>query len=189
MPWAISIGARNFAARTFSPSAVRIMWARNPFARLLSAFLDKAARPERQPAYKRLVGTKDWAWFETLMKEIEGPYDDTPAEFARFVRVLARNKREGRFINNHFEPQVERCGLPRGFQYDFVLRVEDTAVWYADVVRLLGLEDDIASGWGAATSPNKDVVSLLLLAPYSSSCYFCLLLLQCLQLCLCPFNR
>jgi hypothetical protein len=52
-------------------------------------------------------------------------------------------------------------------RYDFYLKVEDMAVWFADLVSLLGLEDAVATGWGA---DYKKVVKLPILQTHCAVC-------------------
>ena len=54
-----------------------------------------------------------------------------------------------RTVNGHFRLQHDACKLPWGATWDYELKVEDMASWYAPLVRLLGLEAEACSGWGA----------------------------------------
>jgi hypothetical protein len=130
------------------------MWVRNPYSRLLSAFLDKGVNTP---------GEKSW---QDKVKRLGGPYYDSPQEFHRFLRNIVDVWEEGEALDYHFKPQSRLCGLPQGVRYDFYLKVEDMAVWFADLVSLLGLEDAVATGWGA---DYKKVVQLLLCKPTALS--------------------
>ena len=50
------------------------------------------------------------------------------------------------WTDGHFAPMTEHCGLDNGVKYDFILKVEEVDVWYADLVRLLDLEDSVEKG-------------------------------------------
>lgn len=56
-------------------------------------------------------------------------------------------RQSDREINGHFLPLSQRCGLPQGLQYDFFLQVEETDLWYMDVLALMGLAPFAADGW------------------------------------------
>ena len=115
------------------PEAVRIMWVRNPYERLLSGFLDKA-RPGMflsGPHYG-------------------GPYERSPEGFHRFVSDqfhILKLVPSGLGMNKHFRPQALQCGLQKGFQYDFILKADKMNEWYPDVVNMLALEGHVRYGW------------------------------------------
>jgi hypothetical protein len=123
------------------------MLVRNPYARLLSGFLDKAVD----------IFPKDGGFANDMKSEYGAPYSATPPEFKRFVGVLLRRRQEGKPINSHFSPQVEQCGVSDGMQYDMFLKVEDTATWYADFIALMDLQDTVRTGWGSDATPAKMV--------------------------------
>ena len=98
--------------------------------RLLSGFLDKMQlqrKADRAPAYFRPGGS-----------------------FEEFVRNLTSLERP-RLADIHFRPASRQCGLPFGMRYDYALKVEEMAEWYEPLVRLLGLEATVQSGWNRTT--------------------------------------
>ena len=101
-----------------------------PQDRLLSGFLDKMQlqrKADRAPAHFLPGGT-----------------------FEEFVRNLTSLERP-RLADIHFRPASRQCGLPFGMRYDYALKVEDMAQWYEPLVRLLGLETTVQSGWNRTT--------------------------------------
>lgn len=95
----------------------RVLITRNPFDRLLSAFLEKE------------VGGG-------LFSGSRAP--GTAGGFAAFVANLSALP-VGQ-LNMHFKPQHLLCGLPQGFRYDYVLPLEEMDSWYAPLAVLLGLD-------------------------------------------------
>ena len=101
-----------------------------PQDRLLSGFLDKMQlqrKADRAPAHFLPGGT-----------------------FEEFVRNLTSLERP-RLADIHFRPASRQCGLPFGMRYDYALKVEEMAQWYEPLVRLLGLETTVQSGWNRTT--------------------------------------
>ena len=97
---------------------------RNPFTRLLSAFLDKV---ERHPAPQK--------W----------PSGFTGAGgFGAFVRAVVAEPAAS--LNKHFALQSAQCGLDAGMRYE-VLKLEEEDAWYASLVCRLQLQQAVASGW------------------------------------------
>eukprot|EP00466_Bigelowiella_natans_P011087 jgi/Bigna1/83181/fgenesh1_pg.103_\ len=48
----------------------------------------------------------------------------------------------------HFTPQFSHCGVQNGFLYDYYLKIEETELWYEELVRHLGMENVMQHGWG-----------------------------------------
>ena len=104
-------------ASTVAPPVLTIV--RNPYARLLSAYLDKAAR------HKRGI-----------------TFNGTFPEFAvHLASCVERVEGHGSCPRSdlHFAPQLSHCHLSDGFHYDLVLRLEEMPRWYEAVINLLGL--------------------------------------------------
>jgi hypothetical protein len=88
----------------------------------------------------------------------------SPSDFAAFVNdlhniVVERFGWEGSIINKHFVPMSPKCAINAGLGYDYVLRVERIGIWYPALVNMLGLQDDVKSGWRelyAASTNNAD---------------------------------
>jgi len=104
------------ALSTATPPVVTLV--RNPYARFLSAFLDKAAR------HKRGI-----------------TFNGTFAEFAVNLAGCDPDIRDGTCPRRdvHFTPQLKHCYLSDGFRYDLVLRIEEMPMWYEAVMAMLGL--------------------------------------------------
>ena len=98
----------------------RVLFTRNPFDRLLSAFLEKE------------VG--DGLFSGSRAPETAGGFTAFAANLSALpVGQLKR-------VNMHFKPQHLLCGLPQGFRYDYVLPLEEMGSWYAPLAVLLGLD-------------------------------------------------
>jgi len=114
------------------PSRMRFMIVRNPYARILSGFLDKCISNP---------------WGNVRCPGM--PYSRTAEDFARFVEVLYDDYMVKQVhVNTHFTPLVDHCGLPKGFKYHFYLKSEEIDVWYPGFVSYVGLESSVKSGWG-----------------------------------------
>jgi len=133
------------------PSRVRLMFVRNPYARLLSGFLDMAVNPVGMLNPNNTKFPKG----RSILSQ-GGPYSNTPAEFARFLGVMLDMEQSGKYINGHFTPLSHRCGIKQGLQYDFFLHVEEMDIWYTDVVALMGLGPYVANGWAPATKNRSE---------------------------------
>mmetsp|Transcript_26421 Transcript_26421/g.66426 ORF Transcript_26421/g.66426 Transcript_26421/m.66426 type:complete len:381 (+) Transcript_26421:414-1556(+) len=122
------------------PATLRFMWVRNPYTRLVSAFLDKiCGRPKRWLArIKELGGGKlltcDAAGFLKLLQSLNSMAD------------------RGEHMKSLFALQKDRCGLPYGMQYDYFLKVEHEAEWYPEFVSMTGLADVARHGWAEGAS-------------------------------------
>ena len=106
---------------------------RNPYARFLSAYLDKAA------PHKRGI-----------------TFNGTFAEFA--VHLASCKPQPGEWTGScpsrdvHFAPQLSLCHLSAGFRYDLVLRIEEMPIWYEAVIDLMGLRV-AAQSYGKGKDP------------------------------------
>ena len=111
-------------------ATVRIMMVRDPYARLLSAFLDKVPPSAH---HLRRVPTMQ----------------PTPANFVHFVESYLLPHRPP--ADWHFALQSDHCGLRAGGDYDYYLKLEEMHLWYEPFVRAMGLEDAVSSGWNVTT--------------------------------------
>ena len=146
----------------YQKSYLRIMMVRNPYTRLLSAFLDKGCTP--------INGY--WARIQEL---IGGLYQPTPGDFQRFIiRLLylkSRHPRDRHLGSEpHFTPLTTHCGIDAGVQYDLILKVEEIDLWYPDIVHILGLQDDVGSGWDAIRHEGSQVRAPPLMAFFGKCC-------------------
>ena len=90
---------------------------RDPFSRLLSAWLSKR-------------------------KRIEG----TPTTFEEFIKDTTDKVQRGVKVDQHFAPQVSFCGLDE-IPFDFVGKFETLNEWGLNLVRAFGVEHLTSSGW------------------------------------------
>ena len=128
----------------------RYMIVREPFARLLSAYLDKIMGDDPLPTD---------LWPSGFRRRSDG--------FGAFVRAVVR-ERAGR-LNRHFELQSRQCdahwpsdGAAEAHhsqqgrvRYSSVLRLEDVQSWYPEMACRLGLEDAVSSGWSVRSAYNS----------------------------------
>ena len=95
------------------------LFVRNPYARLLSGFLDKIVRPDSQ-------------------MRLEFPIKDfkaTPDSFRTFVKNLTDHPRVGnRYARSHLLPIMNNTQSKCIFQASHVLKLEDMHSWYGNFV-------------------------------------------------------
>eukprot|EP00873_Tetraselmis_striata_P006959 jgi/Tetstr1/427223/TSEL_017411.t1 len=92
-------------AKMRDPATLRFIWVRNPYTRLLSAFLDKICGKH----VKRFAGTVY-------------PQTCDAAGFLNLLRVLNSMADRGEVVHRLFALQKYKCGLPAGMQYDYFLK-------------------------------------------------------------------
>lgn len=90
---------------------------RNPFTRLLSAWLDK----------------RDFPKFKLSR------------DFGKFVRKLVATP-TGK-LNEHFLPMSRFCGVQEGMRFDAVLRLESVDDWGPKLVKRLNITAEVSTGW------------------------------------------
>lgn len=90
---------------------------RNPYARVLSAWLDK----------------RDFPKFGI---------PKTFPEFIKYVVNTPDNK-----MNEHFASISSKCGFTEGIRYDAIFKLEDINVWGHRLVKKLNIADGLASEW------------------------------------------
>jgi len=138
----------DFNAALLDDSIPRIMFIRDPYSRLLSAYLDLIKNHSYNSIYNYLPGTT---------------YDKSSG-FGGFVDILLGQysksyKDAWKNINSHFLPQAHKCYLSNNkFSYDYHLKVEHTDQWFESVIRILGLQEEVSTGWGFSNKwhPNND---------------------------------
>jgi len=123
----------------------RFIIVRNPYARLLSGWLDKRV------VWREEV--KFWPPpYSPLLREANTP--PSPVEFAEFVHALVSTPPES--VNSHFRPISNHCWLSQGFTFDFVLKVELLDEWYEMFISRLNLFRTVLSGWEGAGSTSQE---------------------------------
>jgi hypothetical protein len=129
-------------------SIPRIMFVRDPYSRLLSAYLD-------------LIKNHT---YNTIYNYLPGSTYDKASGYGGFVEILLGQymksfKDAWKNINSHFLPQAHKCYLSNNkFSYDYYLKVEHTDQWFVSLVHVLGLEEEVSTGWGFNNKwhPNSD---------------------------------
>lgn len=140
------------------PRVPRIMLVRDPFARLLSGFLDKASTSRR--------------WLESRLPmpcRSNGGGCYSPGQpFSSFVQAATQSER----INAHFQLLSKHCLIDRGLSYDYYLKVEQIDQWYAPLVAALQLRAVTAKGWHRATKfwPGQHDCFYIHASPPKSNC-------------------
>mmetsp|Transcript_41851 Transcript_41851/g.69663 ORF Transcript_41851/g.69663 Transcript_41851/m.69663 type:complete len:382 (+) Transcript_41851:113-1258(+) len=144
-------------------SVPRVIIVRNPYERMLSAYLSKRANPLFLPA-----------GFSLRHHEAS---NDTKNSFAAFVRAVTQRAayshlktmtREG--VWSHFRPQSSQCELQRGFSYDYVLPIEHMQHWFLPLVRALDFEAAVqTSSWSVRGIPIQPPFSQRKMASNKSS--------------------
>ena len=122
----------------------RYIIVRDPYARALSGFLDKIFA--FTGIYRKQFG-------------MAKPPSRDAAGFQVFLDALAAKlKVSPKKVDQHFAPQsavgkrpyanVSSCYIQEGFQYDFILKLEEISEWMADFIVMNGLEERTRTGWG-----------------------------------------
>jgi heparan-sulfate lyase len=93
---------------------------RSPYSRLLSGWLDK----------------KDFPSFNYV-----------PNDFGKFIEWL-ENQPDANKLNEHFRPMTSFCGILDGMKFDFVAKMEEVDSWGPTLVKKLGINKFVNSGWG-----------------------------------------
>ena len=144
----------------------RYMIVRDPYARVLSGFLEKILG---QKGFRREIGmvaeevpSKDPAGFQVFLDALDAKFKENPAR-----------------IDPHFAPQSgigkypmrsSGCQIQEGFQYDYILKLEEISEWMADFIVMNGLEGRTRTGWGrdeklGTVSESNNAFPLLRQAP------------------------
>ncbi|XP_069980677.1 carbohydrate sulfotransferase 14 isoform X2 [Penaeus vannamei] len=112
-----NLGYAKLQQKLRSPSATRVMTARHPLSRLVSAYRDKYQDGQASPGYP-------WG---ALMKQYCSDCKDKNGNlpFPQFLRlVLAEMADKGPInLNRHWRPYSSICS-PCGIQYDYILKQE-----------------------------------------------------------------
>lgn len=130
----------------------RIMITRNPYSKIFSAYNDKKAHED--------------------LNDYLPDYDLT-GNFTFLPEYLSWRLENGAQIDDHFRPLSTLCCIPDGFRYDYYLPLEELDLWYPGFLRLLGLEEDAATGWDRVRSATEGHVKSTCGAHYSSPVLEC----------------
>ncbi len=127
-------------------SVPRIMIIREPYGRLLSGYLDKIENRSYSVSY-----TPNYPYLYNKSTGFDG--------FVKLLSLASKYNYKG--INRHFLPQSNKCFLDNNkFSYDYYLKMEHTDGWYEPIIQLLGLEDDVSTGWNFTTNWNPSGKSI-----------------------------
>ena len=158
------------------PAAVRIVFVRNPYVALLSAFLDVAGIDDATQANKHHISSRPGAIGRHL--GVMG-YNSTAQHFQRFLMDLIHLRATKQKVPGPmFVPQSSMCRIGQGMQYELALMVEAIDLWYPDLVNLLGLEEAARSGWcsNASQTANNALVRYMIGLMPSEMQYYVILL-------------
>eukprot|EP00892_Ulva_mutabilis_P003586 jgi/Ulvmu1/159/UM001_0163.1 len=113
---------------------------RNPYIRLLSAFLNKMTVPMGQDGY----------WIVKNVNAALGMpptkvWQATRPSFHEFVTALLRRKHGVAHLDPHFRLALRACSY--GINYEYYLRIEDMAQWLPCMEDGLGLRKFTQHGW------------------------------------------
>lgn len=154
------------------PAVPRVMIVRNPYSRLLSAYLDKlASQHKHDPSnllgkHKGQVAAAPRNWRGCNVSAARAA---PLANFDCFARLVIRKHAEDpRSVNAHFAPQADKCQWESG--YDFYLPVEQMDKWYMPLARALRLVDMLASGWNSTHGDWANHSSQCFYSPPGVSC-------------------
>ena len=132
--------ARQFNRALLSGAVPRFMLVRNPYSRLLSAYLDKVVKQNVSKMWPRRFR------------------DGRARSFDAFVEAVISSPMGD--VDRHFQPLSRHCQMSAGDRgvslvqerpYDFFLKVEQMDGWYLPFVRVLGLEATFRRGWNTST--------------------------------------
>lgn len=113
-----------------NPKTEAIMLVRNPVARLLSAFLDKAS--DMHGHYEKLTAAYSY---------------DAPG-FGAFVRDVSADILKGE-ADTHWQSQIHHCGVSMGAEYDLYLKVECRTLWSPAMFDRYSMTPFTSAGWGS----------------------------------------
>eukprot|EP00511_Aplanochytrium_stocchinoi_P013045 CAMPEP_0204891496 /NCGR_PEP_ID=MMETSP1349-20130617/27376_1 /ASSEMBLY_ACC=CAM_ASM_000710 /TAXON_ID=215587 /ORGANISM="Aplanochytrium stocchinoi, Strain GSBS06" /LENGTH=248 /DNA_ID=CAMNT_0052056903 /DNA_START=228 /DNA_END=974 /DNA_ORIENTATION=+ len=109
----------------------RFMFVRNPYSRLLSAYLDKVILQHKRGVYPH------------RFKESSG--------FPGFLHALRNENRRGVFTRFTYAPLSKLCEIPKGMKYDYYLKIEQMKYWYKPFINHLDMQAAVSLGWNVTT--------------------------------------
>ena len=129
--------------RASSNAPISIMFVRDPFTRLLSGFLEKVAIADSN--------TRSMHGLPRTKNTVSAFREFASKIFAGKWPLLFNASQESAMGPRHFAPLSQQCGFGHGARYDLYLRVEEMALWYEPLIKLLGIEHDVDAGWDQKT--------------------------------------
>lgn len=136
------------------------IFVRNPYVRLLSGFLHVVTKVIRS---KRCFVVCGDAFSvcplpDNDSSEVQQQVLGSPRAFAAFVRDLHSFHAAGMMgrADIHIKPLSLQCGLQHGLRYSFILKLEEEHQWYPELVKFLGMEELVASGWAKFNAPEEE---------------------------------
>lgn len=115
------------------PDVLTLMLVRNPVARVLSAYLDKA--------------TNITGYYHEMLQPFN-PDLHGPASFTQFVLHIQHSVEQGK-ADPHWKLQSDACALPGGAEWDIHLKVECRALWGPSLFNRYDMHRWTDSGWGS----------------------------------------
>lgn len=120
---------------------IRFMFARDPYKRLVSGYVDKLLAPN--PVYWRLIGIP--AIIKTRLtpstNSLRCGHDLTFSEYVRYVIMAMDPKQKAVIPDGHFDRMTSLC-RPCSVKYDFVGKMESFAGDSLELVRHLKLSNE-----------------------------------------------
>ncbi|GJP34520.1 hypothetical protein CLOM_g18958 [Closterium sp. NIES-68] len=137
------------------PDLLKFVFVRQPFARIVSAYLNKHVAGGGPDGWGRKFWNLNFfghlAYFRQMNNRTGGNF--TFPEFVRLVEYGMRFDRR-KNMDNHLAPQSLLCGLDR-IKYDFVGRFENMEEDVKHIMRRLGREPGDAFDFGKKIHPTK----------------------------------
>ena len=147
-------------------SVQRYMIVRHPLTRLLSAYLDKienkienrSLRAIKKPAFY-FEGAGSAQGFDGFVDALTQAWEGTGKVQGRYREGTGKVQQvdaltQASAVNGHFAPQTSLCDIPSGMSYTY-LHVEETEVWYRQLVCHLGLQAAVRHGWSKSSLWNQ----------------------------------
>lgn len=106
----------------------RLMWVRNPYTRLLSAYLDKYFVSRKNKIPVPLPGSREEVSFSRMVEHMWLNFNQSGLVYLHK-------------LNPHFSPLSVHCLLREGFSYDVYLKLEEAKLWLGEVSEILGLTE------------------------------------------------
>eukprot|EP00873_Tetraselmis_striata_P035992 jgi/Tetstr1/456256/TSEL_043017.t1 len=124
-------------------AAPHVVISRDPFTRVLSAYLNKIVKATERRRYRRKLGLDEWSDWVTF------------EDYVRALRAWADREPQGlklsSGIDHHWALQTSFCGLPNdstsSLHHDWVLKMEEINDWYTCFVSAMNITSIVETGW------------------------------------------